>query len=217
MPETPTPATEPATPAAPVPAPPAAAAPTTPATWDELFKGEDPAKVREALENSRKWESRAKENKRALDEAAPKLTEYDALVQASKSDLEKAQETAQAAQARELAAITRAAKAEVRVQAGEKFLDPDVPFAFLDPAKFVGKDGDIDEAAVTTALDDLLKAKPHLAKPANGRAPAPNPAQGSSASGAPDLEAQIAQAQASGDVALQIRLQNQKLLAPLKQ
>ena len=34
----------------------------TDTAWDELFKGEDPAKVREALENSRKWESRAKEN-----------------------------------------------------------------------------------------------------------------------------------------------------------
>lgn len=39
-------------------------------TWEELFEGEDPQKVREALDQSRKWEKRAKENKAAADRAA---------------------------------------------------------------------------------------------------------------------------------------------------
>ena len=39
-------------------------------SWDDLFKGEDPVKVREALEHARKWEKRAKDNKAAADRAA---------------------------------------------------------------------------------------------------------------------------------------------------
>ena len=39
-------------------------------SWEDLFKGEDPVKVREALEHARKWEKRAKENKAAADRAA---------------------------------------------------------------------------------------------------------------------------------------------------
>ena len=38
--------------------------------WSDLFPDEDPQKVREALDNSRKWEKRAKENKAAADRAA---------------------------------------------------------------------------------------------------------------------------------------------------
>lgn len=38
--------------------------------WDDLFDGEDPRKVREALDNSRKWEKRAKDNKAAADRLA---------------------------------------------------------------------------------------------------------------------------------------------------
>jgi hypothetical protein len=61
---------------------PPAQAPAT--SWDDLFKGEDPKKVKEALDNSRKWESRAKENKAAADELAqikPKAVEADTLRQ----------------------------------------------------------------------------------------------------------------------------------------
>jgi len=63
--------------------------PETPAqaTWDELFKGEDPAKVREALENSRKWEQRAKEN-------FEKAKKFDEVNEQSKTELQKAQERA---------------------------------------------------------------------------------------------------------------------------
>ena len=68
-------------------------------SWDELFQGEDPQKVREALEQSRKWERRAKENKSAADELA-KLRE------AQMSESEKAEARVKAAEerARELEA-----------------------------------------------------------------------------------------------------------------
>lgn len=42
--------------------------PAATASWDELFAGQDPQKVREALEQSRKWETRAKENYAARQE-----------------------------------------------------------------------------------------------------------------------------------------------------
>lgn len=202
MPEPVTPATESAALAAApaATAPPAAAAPTTPATWDELFKDEDPAKVKEALANSRKWETRAKENKAALDAAAPKLTEYDKLVEASKTDAQRLEDAAKTAQTEAETAKTEAARLRVALKHG---LDD------KDLRLLTGTDAEMDETATYLAGLKAAAAQPGT--------PRPNPAQGSSASGAPDLQAQIAQAEKAGDVNLQIRLQNQKLLAPLKQ
>jgi hypothetical protein len=40
--------------------------------WSATFAGLTPAEVKEALDNSRKWESRSKENKKALDELTAK-------------------------------------------------------------------------------------------------------------------------------------------------
>ena len=51
----------------PTPEPPAQDAP-----WTEIFAGMTPAEVKEALDNSRKWESRSKDNKKALDELTAK-------------------------------------------------------------------------------------------------------------------------------------------------
>lgn len=178
MPETATSATEPAaepTTAVPTP-PPAAAAPT--ASWDDLFKGEDPAKVRQALEDSRKWETRSKEN-------AEKAKQYDALEQASKSELEKAQDAAAKAAQRATASDSRAVKAEIRSLAAGRFIDRDVPFAYLgDPSKYI-VDGEVNEAAIAADLDALLTRVPALgaSQDPGKRTPAPNPAQGSSASG----------------------------------
>lgn len=62
----------------PTPAPPAQETP-----WAEVFAGLTPAEVKEALDNSRKWESRSKENKKALDE----LTAKHELTAAEKAEL----------------------------------------------------------------------------------------------------------------------------------
>lgn len=69
--------------------------PETPAqaTWDDLFKDEDPAKVREALENSRKWEQRAKDN-------FEKAKKFDEVEESNKSEVDKATERAKAAEER---------------------------------------------------------------------------------------------------------------------
>lgn len=46
-------------------------------TWDELFRGEDPAEVRKALDESRKWERRAKDNRTDAEKAAERLAEIE--------------------------------------------------------------------------------------------------------------------------------------------
>lgn len=88
--------------------------------------------------------------------------------------------------------------------------------ALLDSRGFMAKLADVDPtdaAAIATVIAEAVTANPALVKAAPSRIPAPNPALGSSANGAPDLEAQIAQATKAGDVKLAIHLQNQKLLA----
>ena len=69
--------------AVPEPTPTPAAEPAQDAGWAEAFEGLTPAEVKEALENSRKWESRSKANKAALDE----LTAKHELTAAEKSEL----------------------------------------------------------------------------------------------------------------------------------
>lgn len=69
--------------AAPEPTPTPAVEPAQDAGWAEAFEGLTPAEVKEALENSRKWESRSKANKTALDE----LTAKHELTAAEKSEL----------------------------------------------------------------------------------------------------------------------------------
>lgn len=81
--------TEPATPAIPETPPPAQETPKP--TWDELFKDQDPVKVKEALENSRKWEQRAKENKSAAEKLA-------ALEESQKTEAQKLADRAAAAE-----------------------------------------------------------------------------------------------------------------------
>lgn len=69
--------------AAPEPTPTPAAEPAQDAGWAEAFEGLTPAEVKESLENSRKWESRSKANKAALDE----LTAKHELTAAERSEL----------------------------------------------------------------------------------------------------------------------------------
>ena len=88
------------------------------------------------------------------------------------------------------------------------------PAALLDSASFLASLAAVDPsdtAAVTAAIQSAVTANPRLGAATEPRTPAPNPAQGSSAGGAPDLDSQITAAQKAGDVRLAIHLQNQKL------
>lgn len=61
-------------------------------------------------------------------------------------------------------ANARILRAEVRRAATGKLADPADALAFVDLDQFeVTDDGDVDEDEIATAIDDLLKKKPHLA------------------------------------------------------
>lgn len=63
-------------------------------------------------------------------------------------------------------ANVRILRAEVRRAATGKLADPADALAFVDLDQFeVTDDGDVDEDEIATAIDDLLKKKPHLAAP----------------------------------------------------
>lgn len=86
--------------------------------------------------------------------------------------------------------------------------------ALLDSRTFMAKVAALDPTdptALAAAITEAVTANPALTLTTASRVPAHNPALGSSASGPPDLEAQIAQATSAGDVKLAIHLQNQKL------
>lgn len=70
-----------------------------------------------------------------------------------------------------------------------------------------------DSEAVSEAIKAAVAANPALAADKARRVPAPNPAAGSSANGAPSIDALIAEAEKKGDVQAVIALQNKKLAA----
>jgi hypothetical protein len=183
-----------------VPADPAPVVPATPA--------EPPADKTDWKAEARKHEARAKENKAAADELA-------ALKAANATDAEKAAARAEAAEKRAASLVDRTVKAEVKALATAGFADPSDAALFLDLTKYVGADGDIDDAAITADLAAVLAAKPHLVKTTGPTVPKPNPAQGSGANGNPSTEADIAAAMKAGDFHKAITLR-QQLAASLK-
>jgi hypothetical protein len=133
---------------------------------------------------ARKWEQRAKQNKADLEAAAPKLAEYDALIEASKSDIERANEAANRWQSE--AETWRKAAVGHRIQAlaAVDFADPSDAITALAEKNYLDAGGQIDEEAIRRDLADVLDRKPHWRRPENTatppqRVPAPNPAQGS--------------------------------------
>ena len=79
------------------------------ASWDDLFKGEDPAKVRKALDESRRWEQRAKENKAAAEKLA-------AFEESQKSEAQKLADRAAAAEKERDEARLEALRTKVGMQ-----------------------------------------------------------------------------------------------------
>jgi hypothetical protein len=147
-------------------------------------------------------------------ELAVRLKEFE---DRDKSELEKANERATAAEQRIQAATARAVRAEVRALA-DGFADrEDAVLNLGDLTKYAGKDGEVDADAITAELSKVLERKPHLAR-TNGtpRTPAPDPSQGARGATPPDLDAQIAAAQKAGNYREVIRLNGLKMAATSK-
>jgi len=143
----------------------------------------DAEKAWNLIQNLRADNEKFKSRPALTDEQKAKLSEYDRLAEASKSELEKAQEAAQTNAQRAQALLDRTIKAEIKALASQGFADPEDASAFLDLSKYANGDGDVDSDAIKADLADLLQRKPHLGKSPESRVPAPNPAQGSSGSG----------------------------------
>lgn len=91
------------------------------------------------------------------------------------------------------------------------------PAALLDSSSFLKSLDSIDPAdadAITQAITKAVEANPRLgAAPGDPRPPAPNPAQGASAAGAPGIDEQIAEATKAGNYQLAIALKQQRAAA----
>ena len=96
--------------------------------------------------------------------AADELARLKAAAEGKQAEFE-AQQKAREVEAAALAkANERILKAEVRAAATAKLADPQDALRFLDLSAFeVGADGEIDSAAVASAIDNLIKSKPYLA------------------------------------------------------
>lgn len=215
MTEAPTnPATEPAAPAAATQEPPEglaanANAPAAP-PWgnDADF---DPEKAWERIQKQARDIDKMREAGILTPEQKAKLAEFERLEQASKTELERAQEAATQASERIAAITRRAVEAEAKALAASTFADPSDAAAFLDLSKYADQEGGIDTETLKADLADVLQRKPHLARaePADPRLPKPNPAQGGTRSAS--LDDLISEAQGKGDFKSVIHLQNQKL------
>lgn len=114
-----------------------------------------------------------------FDDLKRKAAEFDRIQDEQKSEIEKAAARA----AKEAAEKTKAevdatwgqriVRSEVRVAAAGKLADPEDAVRFLDLQTFkIDQDGSVDTKAITTAIDELVKAKPYLS--ANGTQKRPN-------------------------------------------
>lgn len=113
-----------------------------------------------------------------------KATEYDQLVEASKSDLEKANEQASRWQTEAQTWRRSAVGSRIEALAAADFADPSDAVTALADKDYLDAGGQIDTEAIRRDLAEVLERKPHWrrpeAQPTGPRIPAPNPAQGSS-------------------------------------
>ncbi|MFF7308171.1 hypothetical protein [Streptomyces sp. NPDC008137] len=142
----------------------------------------DPAKARKEIEKLRKesasWRTKYQETK-------PLAQKAQELEDAQKTEQERLTEQLAAVEQRMQSFRQRAVRSEVKALAAAEFADPEDAHAFLDLHSYVDDDGDVDTAAIQQDLKDLLKRKPHLARPADTspRAPKADRTQGSSGNG----------------------------------
>jgi hypothetical protein len=183
-------------PAPPAGDPPAPPKPTPPAPTPPEGGGEPDWKT-----EARKWEDRAKANKKAQDE-------LEALKAAAMSDQEKA--VAEAEKKGRTAAAseygTKLAGAEFRAAVAAAGIDLGEAAELIDVTRFVGDDGEVNVTAIKSAVTKLSKLAPKGA----GRSGADLGGAGGSGDQNASLDKQIADATAKRDFATVIRLKRQK-------
>ncbi|MFJ3839467.1 hypothetical protein ACIPY6_28725 [Streptomyces sp. NPDC090054] len=132
----------------------------------------------------KKKNSEAENLRKRLKELEPLAKKAQELEDAQKSEAERLNDQLTAERERADKAVRTAVASKVEALARD-FADPEDAVGSLDLAAFVDDDGLIDTDAIKAALADLLKRKPHWARPDEGgpRRPAPDRTQGSSGNG----------------------------------
>lgn len=159
--------------------------PQEPATAPEADGSEEEPFDRKRAEAAlRKKNSEAENLRKRLKELEPLAKKAQELEDAQKSEAERLNDQLAAAQERADKAVRAAVASKVEAMARD-FADPEDAVGSLDLTSFVDDDGAIDTDAIKAALEDLLKRKPHWARPDEGgpRRPAPDRTQGSSGNG----------------------------------
>jgi hypothetical protein len=160
------------------PAPPAPPADPPAPPWGDDFDAE---KAWNLVQNLRADKEKLAQRPVLDDDARRKLSEYERLEQASKTELER--KTEEVTRWQSEAEKWRAASVASTIQAlaANDFADPTDAVHGLDPAKYLDAGGAIDNEAIRKDLAALLERKPHYRRngePAAPRVPAPNRAQG---------------------------------------
>lgn len=144
----------------------------------------NPQKAWDLIQNLRADKDKLAARPALTDEQRQQLSEYQQILESSKSDLERANEEMSRWQTEAQTWRQAAVGSRVEALAAQSFADPSDAVSALADKNFLDSGGRIDEAAIKKELDDLLQRKPHWARPTDStqarRLPAPNGAQGSS-------------------------------------
>ncbi|MCY0962601.1 hypothetical protein [Streptomyces sp. H27-H5] len=155
---------------------------------------EEPFDRKRAEAALKKKNSEAENLRKRLKELEPLAKRAQELEDAQKTEAERLNDQLAAERERADKAVRNAVASKVEALARD-FADPEDAVGSLDLATFVDDDGVIDTDAIKDALTELLKRKPHWARPEEGgpRRPAPDRTQGSSGNGnrSPSDPAQI--------------------------
>lgn len=135
------------------------------------------------------------------------ISQWRQLEEASKTELQRAQEAAKSAEERATATLARVATAELKAALTGVVPDPAALIEDLNIGRFINADGEVDQAAI-----DALRTKYAALTPATQAGPRPNPAQGGSAFGTPSPAEQIREAEAAGDHRRSMQLKADQLL-----
>ncbi|MCX4543778.1 hypothetical protein [Streptomyces sp. NBC_01565] len=156
---------------------------------------EEPFDRKRAEAALKKKNSEAENLRKRLKELEPLAKRAQELEDAQKTEAERLNDQLAAARERADKAVRAAVASKVEALARD-FADPEDAVGSLDLTAYVDEDGVIDTDAIKEALADLLKRKPHWARPSDEggpRRPAPDRTQGSSGNGnrSPSDPAQI--------------------------
>ena len=172
-------------------------------TGTEKAEPDYKALYEKTLSESRKWESRSKEN-------AGKARKWDDAEAANRTEAEQAADRAEKAEARAKAAVTSAVNAEIRAAAASWTTPADAVRYLDDKDRYIGDDGEIDTKAIAEDVAAVAKDRPYLLAAAGKRGPNPDPGQG--ARGSASITDQIRDAERKGDHRTALALKAQQLL-----